>query len=147
MKKKVKEYSNLKKTQKIWLGAAGVIIADNKLLMVRGGDPAKWSIPSGQIELNETAEQACIREVWEETGYNVTVKEAIYIKKTVIGDYDVTTDYFLCEVVSGQITYHDPDVTIEEIAWKTFEEVKLVQHLYSEDKELLLSLLENEIRA
>lgn len=127
--------------RKIWLGAAAVILSDNQVLMVREKNTTKWSIPSGQIENNETAEQACIREVWEETGYKVTIKETIYTKKTVIGDFDVTTVYFMCEVVSGQITYQDPDETIGEIAWKTSKDVKSLQHLYTEDKELLLSLL------
>lgn len=111
--------------------------------MVRDKDRSTWSVPSGQIENNETAEEACIREVWEETGYNVKIKETLHTKKVMIGEYDVTTEYFLCDIVSGHITYHDPDETIEEIAWKTDKEVASLFHLYEEDRDLLLSLLES----
>jgi 8-oxo-dGTP diphosphatase len=43
------------------------------LLIQRGGDPFKnkWALPGGFIEMDETLEQACIRELEEETGLQV----------------------------------------------------------------------------
>lgn len=40
------------------------------LLIQRGREPFKnkWALPGGFIEMNETLEQACIRELEEETG-------------------------------------------------------------------------------
>lgn len=32
-----------------------------------------WTLPGGGIEFDEQPEAACIREVWEETGYNVVL--------------------------------------------------------------------------
>lgn len=37
-----------------------------------------WNFPGGHIEQNETPEQACIREVREETGYDVSINRLIY---------------------------------------------------------------------
>ncbi|MGG0655360.1 NUDIX hydrolase [Rummeliibacillus pycnus] len=125
--------------QKFWNGAAAIIMSDNKLLMVRGKDTSSWSVPSGGIENGETAEEACVREVWEETGYNVGINKLLQIKKALIGNYHVTTSYFLCNVIDGQITYHDPDEIIEEISWKTFNDFKKIQHDYPENREMLLS--------
>ena len=129
----------LNEAQKFWNGAAAIIMSDNKLLMVRGKGTSSWSIPSGGIEAGETAEEACVREVWEETGYRVDISKLLHIKKALIGNYYVTTSYFLCYVIDGQITYHDPDEIIEEIAWKSFEDFKNIQHDYPEDREMLLS--------
>jgi len=55
----------------------GAVIRDEagRLLMImRGHDPGRglWSIPGGRIEPGETAEEAVVREVREETGLTVT---------------------------------------------------------------------------
>lgn len=128
---------------KAWNGAAAIIISRGKLLMVRGKDRNSWSVPSGGIERGETSEQACIREVWEETGYKAKIIQALHTKKAMIKMYDVTTDYFLCEIIAGEITYQDPDEIIEEIAWKSTDEVEKLPLDYPEDKGLLLKLLKN----
>lgn len=135
----------MQNVNKAWNGAAAIIISRGKLLMVRGKDGNSWSVPSGGIECGETSEQACIREVWEETGYKVKVIQALHTKKETIKMYDVTTDYFLCEIIAGDITYHDPDELIEEITWKSVDEVEKLPLDYPEDKGLLLKLLKNSI--
>jgi 8-oxo-dGTP diphosphatase len=54
----------------------GAVIRDESgrlLMILRGHDPGRglWSIPGGRIEPGETAEEAVVREVWEETGLDV----------------------------------------------------------------------------
>src|SRR5437762_724687 len=55
--------------------AVGVMIArEGRLLLNRRAiDPGKglWSFPSGYVDLGESTAQAAIREVQEETGYEV----------------------------------------------------------------------------
>lgn len=126
---------------KKWIGSAAVVIEDGKLLMVRAKGSTAWSIPSGGIEDNETAEAACIREVWEETGYHVNVKEQLLVKKAVIKTYAVTTYYFNCTYISGTMQYHDPDKIIEEIDWKSIEQLQVIEFLYPEDAKMLKELL------
>lgn len=60
------------------------------------------------VEDGETVEEACIREVAEETGYEVKIVKALHTKKTIIKEYKVTTQYFLCEITGGDIQYKDP---------------------------------------
>lgn len=56
------------------VAVGAVAVRDEELLMIRRGHgPAagRWSVPGGRIELGETAAQALVREVVEETGLAV----------------------------------------------------------------------------
>ncbi|KGR82154.1 NUDIX domain-containing protein [Lysinibacillus odysseyi] len=129
---------------KKWDGSAAVVIKEGRLLMVRAKGSSAWSIPSGGIEDNETAKAACCREVWEETGYRVKVESSLFVKKAVKENYDVTTYYFMCTYIGGTIRYHDPDGLIEEVDWKSKEQLHTIELLYPEDAEMLQELLSNE---
>lgn len=128
---------------KIWNGASAIVIKDNSVLMVRAKDSNSWSVPSGEVEVDETAKETCIREISEETGYEAKVVKALHTKNTIIKDYKVTTQYFLCEITGGAIQYHDPDEEIEKIAWINSSEISKITHTYPEDQEIIKQLLLN----
>ena len=51
--------------------AVAVTVKDSKFLLIKRGIPPRkgmWAAPSGFIETGETAEEACLRELKEETG-------------------------------------------------------------------------------
>lgn len=131
----------MKEMKEVWNGAAAVIIKENKILMVQHKESMNWSVPSGGIEYGENPEQACVREAWEETGYRIEVKSSVNIKKTSIQNFDVTTHYFLCATIGGELAYNDPDDAIEEVAWKTPTDLLSINLSYIEDREMLLSFL------
>jgi 8-oxo-dGTP pyrophosphatase MutT (NUDIX family) len=56
---------------KVRLGVRGVVVNDDKFLMLTGNN-GYYSFAGGGIEQGETIEQAIIREMREETGYSVT---------------------------------------------------------------------------
>lgn len=60
---------------KTHVGAYGVIIKDNKIILVkkaRGGYKGKLDLPGGGIEHTELPEEALKREIMEEAGINIT---------------------------------------------------------------------------
>jgi 8-oxo-dGTP pyrophosphatase MutT (NUDIX family) len=76
----VEKKSNVKKTNLTENAIAVIVNDDNKMLLVKRGDgggediwmPNKWSLVGGGIEEGETPEQACKREILEETSLKIT---------------------------------------------------------------------------
>src|SRR5688500_10713755 len=54
-------------------GCSAVILDETrqKVLLTRRADNGQWCLPSGGMDPGESAAEACVREVWEETGLRV----------------------------------------------------------------------------
>lgn len=102
--------------------AAGAVIVDDAgrvLLVRRGHEPSKglWSVPGGKVEAGETPAQAAVREVAEETGYDITVGEELWVLRTAAGDRAVYEIHdFFGRIVGGSM--HPAD-DAERVAWFT----------------------------
>jgi 8-oxo-dGTP pyrophosphatase MutT (NUDIX family) len=97
-----------------------------------------WSLPKGHLEGGETAEQAAVREVAEETGITGTiVGELGTIDFWFIADgrrIHKTVHHFLLRAIGGQLS--DSDVEVTEVAWVPLPDIadKLA---YSDERDLL----------
>ena len=84
-----------------------------------------WSLPKGHLEAGETAEDAAIREVEEETGIrgHVLSKLGVIDFWFVAGGARIhkTVHHFLLEAESGELS--DADVEVDEVAWVPLEEL------------------------
>ncbi|MBY6038284.1 NUDIX hydrolase [Fictibacillus nanhaiensis] len=132
-----------------WEGSSCICLHKGKLLMVLQGkqeEEKRWSIPSGGIEANETPEDCCVREVWEETGYVVKIKEKLHIKDGLSFGYHVKVHYFLAEIVSGSPTVQDPDGLIYDIRWVSLEELDQLPLSFPEDRSVLRHFLSSASR-
>jgi len=113
--------------------------AENRLLMVLQGtkeEEKTWAVPSGGKEAMENFQSCCIREVYEETGYTVTIIKEIYRKNNADGE----VLYFEAVVMGGQLTIHDPDELIYDIVWQSKDDVARLPLTFPEDRPFLLSL-------
>jgi 8-oxo-dGTP pyrophosphatase MutT (NUDIX family) len=97
-----------------------------------------WSLPKGHVEQGETAEQAAVREVAEETGIASAVVAAL-------GSIDYwfvvegrrvhkTVHHFLLRAVGG--TLSDADVEVTEVAWVPLAELA-VRLAYPDERRLV----------
>ena len=73
------------------VGAAAVIFDSTrqKALLTQRTDNARWCLPGGGVDPGESAAEACQREVWEETGLQVTITKliGIYTNPHMITEY------------------------------------------------------------
>jgi 8-oxo-dGTP diphosphatase len=92
---------------------------DRILLVKRGTAVFKgyWALPGGRVDAGETAEQAVVREVKEETGLDVSVLKRIGdYRETGVHDgieYDYQPTCFLTRRVGGMVKRQEKE--IEEI--------------------------------
>ncbi|MGY0694430.1 NUDIX hydrolase [Virgibacillus sp. FSP13] len=130
---------------KKWFGSAGVCVHEkSQILMVKQGRPKEkrlWSIPSGGKELNETFEVCCIREIREETGYDVSVVRPLFVKECAEFGVEIEIHYFEVKLDGGEAMIQDPDSLIYAIDWKSFDEIDELELSFPEDRKFLLDFL------
>ncbi len=103
----------------------GVVLRDNKVLMIKRAKKEGellWAFPGGKVEDGETLEEAVVREVYEETGVNVSVNSLLGDR--VHPNTLVKMTYFLCDYVTGEVRILDEEevVDIQYKDRKQFEE-------------------------
>lgn len=104
------------------VGVGGVVIENDRALLIRrASEPLRgqWSIPGGMLELGETLEEGCARELLEETGLRVRVLELIEVFERIVyaesepplntspnaaprPRYHYVIADYLCERISGE---------------------------------------------
>ncbi len=128
-----------------WIGSAAICVNEKmEVLMVRGKGSDLWAVPSGGLEKGETSEICCIREVQEETGYDIEITRKLFTKETEIKGIKVRTFYFEGEVIGGEIMLNDPDGIIVEAEWKSLPEIKELKHAYPEDLESIVAVVNRQ---
>jgi A/G-specific adenine glycosylase len=87
--------------------SAGIVQKDGKFLITRRKNSGLlgglWEFPGGKIQKDETPEQACEREIYEEAMIHVEISQHLKQIKHAYTHFRIIMDIFLCEYVSGQV--------------------------------------------
>lgn len=118
------------------VGCSAVIFDEGrqKILLTRRQDNGLWCIPGGHMESGESAEEACIREVWEETGLEVEVRKlvGIYTSPDRVIQYpdgnrfQPVSLHFEVEVVGGHLRLSSETT---EFGYYSLEEVNTIDFM------------------
>lgn len=102
----------LGKQGKLRLGASAIIFnEEGKFLLTKREDNSQWCLPGGAVEAGESVSEACIREVFEETGLNVRVKRLVGVyshpdQLVVYKDGNkafIVAIHFEAEIIGGEL--------------------------------------------
>lgn len=97
-----KEYTYMKTIRVV----AAIIIENNKVFATqRGYGDFKdgWEFPGGKIEIDETPEEAIVREIKEELDTAVEVVELLDTVEYDYPNFHLSMDCFICKIVAGDL--------------------------------------------
>lgn len=130
----IHELRKLTGPRKLILNCAGaLIIRDNKILLQRRTDNGKWGLIGGLLEMNETYEEAALREIREETGLEVKLDAflGIFHNHNMVwsnGDAaHVISAYYTATIINGE-----PRIDEESYELRFFGEDE-IPDLFAED--------------
>ncbi|WP_085994191.1 NUDIX hydrolase [Oceanobacillus senegalensis] len=84
-----------------------VVFKDNKILMVRENTDGNWSLPGGWGDIGETPSEVAVKEVKEESGFDVKAIKLIGVLDKKChphppSPYHVYKVFIQCEIIGGQ---------------------------------------------
>lgn len=111
---------------------------EGKILVVKRSDgddhlPGVWETPGGGIDEEETPSKALEREVSEETGLAIVVKEPfnVFTFRRDDGEFRIGVT-FLCDHVSGDVKLSHEHSDYQWILPSEFENLLSIESLYKE---------------
>ena len=104
------------------------ILIDNRKEEELDKANGKWELPGGKIEFGESPEETVKREVFEETGYEVEVKQIIPYTNTCIWEYENCKQHtvvfsYICELKNEKHT-NIKDEGVNNYKWINYNEIQ-----------------------
>lgn len=122
-------------------GVRVVTIKDNKLLMAQDVDtPGEWTLPGGWCDIDLSPVQTCIKEVKEETGYDIIVNRLLALidrnNYTQSEIYNVYSLVFLANIIGGE---NNPNFEVNKVDFFNLNEIPKLSHkLTKKELEIIL---------
>jgi 8-oxo-dGTP diphosphatase len=133
------------------VGAGAVVLRGSKVLLVKRRNPPNsglWALPGGLVELGETAEDAAVREVKEETGLAVKLGQLLDVQTDMQRDSKGRLEYhyvlvdYLATSTGGRTRMND-----ESSAFGWFDETQVSRlRMSSGTRAVLKSAFEQRLR-
>lgn len=126
------------KAGRLSVGCAAAIFDDaqQRLLLTRRTDNARWCLPGGRMESGERAAECCAREALEETGLEVEVGRLIGIYTSpdwliAYADgnrYQLVSFCFEARVVGGELRLSDETLENGYFSWQEIQHLDIIDN-------------------
>ena len=146
---------------RVMVTARAVLLHRGRVLLLRAEEPGReyYFLPGGMVRHGERMEDACVREVAEETGIEVRVLRPLYFREFIAArhrrrargmpeHHHVVALVFLCEVAGPQAQQDCEALgafqrdtgagTVTGLCWKTMAEVEGIEIHPPQVRETLL---------
>lgn len=86
------------------VASRGIIIENGKILLSHEVNTGVYMSPGGGLEEGETLEECCVRELREETGYEVKTLNRFVVINEYCPEALYISNYYICDIIgkSGQ---------------------------------------------
>ncbi len=115
------------------VGSSAIVLDDaNRVLLQRRSDSGNWALPGGAMDIGETFAQSAIREVKEETGFDVRIERIVGIYSDpghvfAYDDGEIRQEFSIClacKIVGGELQVSSEST---DVRFFSFDEVAGLQ--------------------
>lgn len=122
--------------QKFNYRVCAVILSENQILAMHDERSPYFYLPGGRVKMGETAEQAVIREVWEELSVTPKIDRPLWLNQAFFTEdvdglrYHELCLYFLMDISDTNLAQRGPVFTLTEgththtFEWLAFDRLK-----------------------
>ena len=116
---------------------AGIIIHNNKLLVMKDEHSPYYYIPGGRVKMNELSEVAIIREVSEELNIEVNINRMLWVNENLFHEeyfhenFHEICFYYLLDIIDGQLINKESEFILKDneekiltFYWKDIDKIK-----------------------
>ena len=113
----------------------GLVVRDNKVLLVRDGAKGDfWILPGGRCNFGEDIESCAKREVYEETGLTVSVGNLFAVSEFIddAESFHIMQCVFLCTIESGELSddWQDKGGSVHESRFFSLDDLEQEGRIY-----------------
>ncbi len=134
-----------------------IIKQDEKFLVIRVNDADYYHLPGGHVEIGETSKQALLREIKEETGFEISISNLAIINEQFYSKLDSSNHslifYYLVNPVSKvktkdfiRMEHNQDKISKNELRWFTRDELKNIDLRPTLIKNLIIKNELNSLR-
>jgi len=129
---------------KFHVAAHALIQKDGKYLVTRRSAmndymPLKWDVPGGGVDPGETMEKTLVREVKEETGLTINIRQVLhlYVNLAEFPKRQTFQAVYLCDYVGGDIQLnpeeHDAYLWLNKEEMRTIDAIAFLKDFISSE--------------